>query len=302
MANVTFSSPAMARDVTVYAVAGDRGTILAIAKANKIPIPFDCQDGECGSCLIEVKHLDPHARYAIALTEKEKEMLKQLGKITKKEIVDAEVNDMPPRHRLACQCFVRNEDIVVSFEGDQTMPTAAPHVTHAARRFKGGTEIATIEDLLGYVAIVEDDAAAHLDDLAKATEASGNSDVAVFFRQLAARSRHGAAEATAKAGPISAAKEVPADYAWPMHATPDSTALWAGDASLSRMDALRAALQGEKRAYEFYFAGEATTKSADVAKTAKALVKAQAERIRVIEAWITRDEWAVKRPTTHATS
>ena len=48
MANITFSSPSMARDVTVYAVAGDRGTILAIAKANKIPIPFDCQDGECG--------------------------------------------------------------------------------------------------------------------------------------------------------------------------------------------------------------------------------------------------------------
>ena len=142
-------------------------------------------------------------------------------------------------------------------------------------------EIATIEDLLGYAAKVEDDAAAHLDDLAKATEASGNADVGVLFRQLAGQSRHRAAEAMAKAGPISAAKEVPADYAWPTHATPDSTALWAGDASLSRMDGLRAALQGENRAYEFYCAGEATTKSADVAKTAKALVKAQAERIKV---------------------
>ena len=37
MANITFSSPSMARDVTIYAVAGDRGTILALAKANKIP-------------------------------------------------------------------------------------------------------------------------------------------------------------------------------------------------------------------------------------------------------------------------
>ncbi len=58
MANVTFSSPALAKDVTVYAIAGDRGTILAVAKAHKIPIPFDCQDGECGSCLVEVKHLN----------------------------------------------------------------------------------------------------------------------------------------------------------------------------------------------------------------------------------------------------
>jgi len=73
MANITFSSPVMAKDVTVYAIAGHRGTILAIAKANKIPIPFDCQDGECGSCLIEVKNLTPERKHGIALTEKEKE-------------------------------------------------------------------------------------------------------------------------------------------------------------------------------------------------------------------------------------
>src|SRR3974390_2344433 len=112
----------MAKDVTVYAVAGHRGTILAIAKSHKIPIPFDCQDGECGSCLVEVKHLSPTTRYGIALTEKEKELLRQLGKITKEEIMDAEVNDMPPRFRLACQCFVRNEDVLVIFEGDETRP------------------------------------------------------------------------------------------------------------------------------------------------------------------------------------
>ena len=95
MSNVTFSSPVMARDLTVYAVAGDRGTILAVAKAHKVPIPFDCQDGECGSCLVEVKHLAPNGqRCGIALTEKEKELLKLLGKITPEEIHDAEVNDM----------------------------------------------------------------------------------------------------------------------------------------------------------------------------------------------------------------
>ena len=126
MSNVTFSSPSMARDVTVYAVAGDRGTILSVAKAHKIPIPFDCQDGECGSCLVEVKHLDTTKKYAIALTEKEKEGLRTLGKITKEEIYDAEVNDMPPRYRLACQCFVRNEDILVSFVGDETVPAQPP--------------------------------------------------------------------------------------------------------------------------------------------------------------------------------
>ena len=121
MANVTFSSPVLSRDVTVYAVAGDRGTLLSLAKDNKIPIPFDCQDGECGSCLVEVTVLSkkPHA---IMLTEKEKEVLKQLGKISKQEVTDAEVNDMPPHFRLACQCVLRDEDILVKFEGDETVP------------------------------------------------------------------------------------------------------------------------------------------------------------------------------------
>ena len=126
MSNVTFSSPVMAKDVTVYAVAGDRGTVLGVSKAHKIPIPFDCQDGECCSCLADITHLSPTTKYAIALTEKEKEMLRQLGRITKAEIHDAEVNDMPPRYRLACQCSVRNEDIIVKLKGDETIPAQRP--------------------------------------------------------------------------------------------------------------------------------------------------------------------------------
>jgi ferredoxin len=161
MANVTFSSPVMARDVTVYAIAGHRGTILAVAKAYKIPIPFDCQDGECGSCLVEVKILDPERKHGINLTEKEKELLRQLGKIARKEIEDAEVNDMPPRYRLACQCFVRDEDILVSFEGDQTLPKQAPAHSIAAEVYKGGLEIRSVEEFFGYAVKIEEDAATH---------------------------------------------------------------------------------------------------------------------------------------------
>jgi ferredoxin len=292
MANITFSSPSMARDVTVYAVAGDRGTILAIAKANKIPIPFDCQDGECGSCLIEVKHLDPHGRHAIALTEKEKEMLKQLGKITKQEIVDAEVNDMPPRHRLACQCFVRHEDVLVTFEGDKTLPTVAPHTTPAARRYKGGMVIATVADFLGYVTKVEADAALHFDDLSKAMSAAKAGDLEKLFAQLAGQCRKQAEEAKALAAGADADKEVPDDYVWPLYITPSSDALWAADVMLSRLDALKAALQGERRCYEFYVAAEATAKSPEVAKAARPFIKAEGERVKVLEAWITREEWA----------
>ncbi len=294
MANVTFTSPVMARDVTVYAVAGDRGTILAIAKANKIPIPFDCQDGECGSCLIEVKHLDPLAKHGISLTEKEKGMLAQLGKITKKEIADAEVDDMPPKHRLACQCFVRDEDIIVSFEGDPTLPVARPYTTHAARRFKGGAEVSTPDELFSYVVKVEEDAAIHFDELARTMEAGGAKEIARLFNQLAKQSREQAAMAKSEAKTIDASKEVPTDYVWPHYATPTAATLWAGDAALSRLDGLRAALQGERRGYDFYCAVEATTKNPDVAKLAKTFIKAEADHVKALEAWITREEFEAR--------
>lgn len=115
MANVTFSSPRMKKDLTVYATAGDTQTLLAVAKQHKVPVEFECENGECGSCAVEVQVLSNNAPLAIALTEKEKVALKLAGKITRKQIEAAEVNDVPPPFRLACQCIVRNEDILVKF-------------------------------------------------------------------------------------------------------------------------------------------------------------------------------------------
>lgn len=296
MANITFSSSRLARDVTVYAVAGDRGTILAVAKQHKIPIPFDCQDGECGSCLVEVSHLDAptkYSKYGIALTEEEKETLKQLGKITKEEIYEAEVNDMPPRYRLACQCFVRNEDILVRFEGDETLPAQLPHVTHAAKRFTGGIKVTSIDEFLGYAVKIEEDAATHFYALAEDMTACGNDEVAKLFYQLAGFSRQHLKEARERASRLDADVVIPPDYVWPDQATPERTSLMAGDPSMTRLDALKAALQGERRGYEFYLAIAGTSNAADVADMAKLFVKEEAEHLKILEASITREEWNI---------
>lgn len=117
MAIVTFTSPMMHKDKAVYAIAGDTRTILALAEDHRIPIPFDCRDGNCGSCLIEVTYDEPSQRKGIMLTDKEKSKLKELGKITPEEIENAEVNDMPPRYRLACQFIARDEDVTIAFTG-----------------------------------------------------------------------------------------------------------------------------------------------------------------------------------------
>lgn len=117
MANITFSSPVMHKDVTVYAVAGDTKTLLALAEKHGVKIPFECRDGECGSCLVEVEYTGNNPPIAIALTEKEKATLKSLGKLSAKEQAEAEVNDRAPHYRLACQFIARDEDVTVRFTG-----------------------------------------------------------------------------------------------------------------------------------------------------------------------------------------
>jgi ferredoxin len=115
MPMITFSSPQY-KDKTVYAVAGSHTeTVLKIAKTNKIPIAFDCQDGECGTCLVKVSGLNKKARMSGPPTEKERNLLKQLGKITDEDIKQILVDDFPPPWRLACQMIVRDEDILVEY-------------------------------------------------------------------------------------------------------------------------------------------------------------------------------------------
>ena len=118
MANITFTGLNLGKDITVYGTAGDTGTLLALAKKHNIPIPFQCQDGNCGSCLVKITYLDDKRPLAIALTEKEKLTLSVNGKLTRERLEQAEVNDVPPPYRLACQYIVRDENILVEFTGE----------------------------------------------------------------------------------------------------------------------------------------------------------------------------------------
>jgi ferredoxin len=116
MALVTFSSPEY-RDKTVYAVAGSHTqTILKLALENKIPINFQCEDGECGTCVVKVSSIDKkHERMGGPLTEKEKTVLRETGKVTADELEKMIVDDLPSEWRLACQMIVRDEDIRVEY-------------------------------------------------------------------------------------------------------------------------------------------------------------------------------------------
>ena len=112
---ITFTNPEY-KDKTVYAVAGSHTeTVLQIAKEHKVPIDFNCQDGNCGTCLVKVTSLEKKQRMAGPLTDKERAVLLELGKITKDEIEKMLVDDFPCTWRLACQMIVRDEDLLVEY-------------------------------------------------------------------------------------------------------------------------------------------------------------------------------------------
>ena len=115
MANITFDNPEY-KSKTVYATAGSHTeSVLKIAKEHKIPIDFNCQDGECGTCLIKVTRLSDKGAMGGPLTEKEKAVLKSLGKITNEEIEKMLVDDLPSSWRLACQMIARDEDLLIEY-------------------------------------------------------------------------------------------------------------------------------------------------------------------------------------------
>lgn len=117
MALVTFSNSDF-KYKTVYAVAGShKDTILEIAKKNHIQLDFNCEDGECGSCMIEVKRLKAERKSPMGaiLTQKEQTVLKEMGKYTKAQIDEMVSKDETGDWRLACQYILRDEDIIVKY-------------------------------------------------------------------------------------------------------------------------------------------------------------------------------------------
>lgn len=116
MALITFTHPDY-RDKTVYGVAGSHTeTLLKLALENKVPINFDCQNGECGSCVVRVTSVDKKPiRMGMHLTDKEIQVLREIGKMTKEELEKTIVDDLPCEWRLACQMIVRDEDVLVEY-------------------------------------------------------------------------------------------------------------------------------------------------------------------------------------------
>lgn len=102
MINVKFVG--FGEEKVVQASTGD--LLLRIAYKNGILLPKDCEDGECGTCTVNVQYGAPYTEY-LDSSGKELRSLVSRGIYTSQEAEKIEQAGIPPHIRLACQFVVR---------------------------------------------------------------------------------------------------------------------------------------------------------------------------------------------------
>lgn len=116
MAKITFTSAHATKTVVVDGSGSP--TLLAVARANGVPLPFNCTFGGCGACLVRVKGKAAAAgTEAAGPGEDEAWLLDAMGKLLPEDTGFVETDGMIESYRLACQCLVSgDEEIEVAYE------------------------------------------------------------------------------------------------------------------------------------------------------------------------------------------
>ena len=115
MVKVKFSGFGVDKDIEVKS--GE--ILLRAAKDAGVKIPCDCEDGECGSCAVEIVYTGEKAPECERLDSQGKELTTLIGRgvYTKADAEAFEMSDKAPTVRLACQCIVRDEMLVKPYKG-----------------------------------------------------------------------------------------------------------------------------------------------------------------------------------------
>lgn len=85
--------------------------IVRLAKENDIDLNFKCQDGECGTCLIQYQNIADQEPTSY-MEDKELDKLVELGVITQQDAEHCQQFTVSPKIRLACQTLVKGDVII----------------------------------------------------------------------------------------------------------------------------------------------------------------------------------------------
>ena len=113
MAKVIFMGFDKEKDGLYHAAIGE--PIVRLAKEKGIPVNFECQDGDCGSCLIHYENIEDTEPTSY-MEDKELDKLVELGVLDPKIAEHCQQFTVSPKIRLACQALVKGDVIIKPFE------------------------------------------------------------------------------------------------------------------------------------------------------------------------------------------
>ena len=140
-----------------------------------------------------------------------------------------------------------------------------------------------VESFRAHAIALEREAARRYEDLTAAMQTEGNAEVKVFFARMAYYSRKHLSEAMARGGFRDPPPMAPEEYDWPDGTGPE-TAVWAGvDGYIDRAEALRLALEAERRGHAYYAAIAALAQDAELRAMASEFATEEAEHVAELE-------------------
>jgi len=90
--------------------------LVRLAKEKGVPLPLECEDGQCGSCLVSVESIESEEPTSY-MEDMELDKLVELGAITAKEANSCQQFTVAPKVRLACQMLVKGDILIKPYKG-----------------------------------------------------------------------------------------------------------------------------------------------------------------------------------------
>lgn len=146
----------------------------------------------------------------------------------------------------------------------------------------------SVQLFLAHAIELERDAARRYEDLGAAMHSAGNAEVERFFRRMAEFSRRHLREAMQRGGFQELPQLADDEWQWPDGSCPE-TASWAGvDGFIDAPDAMRLALDAERRGHAYYQALAAMSTDVEVRRMAQEFADEERSHVEELEVWLLR--------------
>ncbi len=140
-----------------------------------------------------------------------------------------------------------------------------------------------VELFLAHAIQLEREAARRYEELAEAMSTEGNRELRSFFARMAGFSRKHLGDAMARGGFRELPRLKAEEYRWPEGTAPE-TAGWEGvDALMDPREALRLALESERRGHAYYATIAATSPDPEVRALAAEFTAEEAAHVKELE-------------------